>query len=323
MKIFALPPGESWIVDRFVEEWYQYNGAISTKNPYDADIVWVISDWCFDKLPYELLRQKKVVTTLHHIVPDKFYPKQNELIKFKRLCQVTDAWHVPCKNSFKQLNLALDTVDCRTGEPILVQPFWVNQNLWYPIKDKNSLRKKLNLPEHKYLIGSFQRDTEGFDLKSPKLEKGPDILCDYIIEAHKDNNDVEVVLGGWRRQYVMKRLNDAGIRYHYFEQAPFETLNELYNAIDLYVVGARYEGGPQSIVECAATQCNIVSTDVGLAPEILSEKSVMEWGKCVSHYLGQEMRRGLVADAEIAYENVKKLFVPNGFDKFKKFFETL
>ena len=34
----------------------------------------------------------------------------------------------------------------------------------------------------KKLIGSFQRDTEGYDLKTPKLSKGPDIFCDIVEE---------------------------------------------------------------------------------------------------------------------------------------------
>ena len=42
---------------------------------------------------------------------------------------------------------------------------------------------------------------------------------------------------------------------------------------DLYLVTSRYEGGPQSIVECGLTKTPIISTDVGLAYEILNPKS--------------------------------------------------
>ena len=48
----------------------------------------------------------------------------------------------------------------------------------------------------------------------------------------------------------------------------------MYNACDLYVVGSRCEGGPQAILECAATKTPIVSTDVGIASEILSDSCV-------------------------------------------------
>ena len=37
---------------------------------------------------------------------------------------------------------------------------------------KKELRRKYNIAQESYLVGSFQRDTEGADLKSPKLSKG-------------------------------------------------------------------------------------------------------------------------------------------------------
>jgi hypothetical protein len=33
----------------------------------------------------------------------------------------------------------------------------------------------------------------------------------------------------------------------------------------LYIVSSRFEGGPQSIMECAVTKTPIISTDVGVA----------------------------------------------------------
>ena len=36
--------------------------------------------------------------------------------------------------------------------------------------------KKYNLSNEDYIVGSFQRDTEGHDLHSPKLSKGPDLF---------------------------------------------------------------------------------------------------------------------------------------------------
>ena len=52
------------------------------------------------------------------------------------------------------------------------------------------------------------------------------------------------------------------------------TLNELYNILDLYIVSSRLEGGPQAIIECATTKTPIISTDVGVASEILHSDSI-------------------------------------------------
>ena len=54
----------------------------------------------------------------------------------------------------------------------------------------------------------------------------------------------------------------------------FAVLNELYNLLNLYIVSSRIEGGPQAIVECGLSKTPIISTDVGLAGEILSESSL-------------------------------------------------
>ena len=39
MKVYLNKPDEEWIVDRFWDEWYEYNQNISTKNIDDADII--------------------------------------------------------------------------------------------------------------------------------------------------------------------------------------------------------------------------------------------------------------------------------------------
>jgi glycosyltransferase involved in cell wall biosynthesis len=58
-------------------------------------------------------------------------------------------------------------------------------------------------------------------------------------------------------------------------------LNELYNCLDLYVVSSRVEGGPRAIVEAGITKTPIISTDVGIASELMSRESIYDvefWG---------------------------------------------
>ena len=57
---------------------------------------------------------------------------------------------------------------------------------------KNSIKERYDLDKDKFYIGSFQRDTEGSDLKTPKLEKGPDIVVAIV---NNDNlNDYLITL---------------------------------------------------------------------------------------------------------------------------------
>ena len=78
-------------------------------------------------------------------------------------------------------------------------------------------------------------------------------------------------------------------------------LNELYNILNLYIVSSRLEGGPQAIVECGITKTPIISTNVGIAPEILNSKSIFE----DSNY------ENATPDIETAYENAKAI-ITNG-----------
>ena len=45
MKIYIPDVNESWVVDRFREEFYDYNSKITTNDIKTADIIWIIAPW--------------------------------------------------------------------------------------------------------------------------------------------------------------------------------------------------------------------------------------------------------------------------------------
>lgn len=316
MKIWLLRANEDWVCDRFCSEWAQACPDMTAPDPSSADAIWLLSDWCWRQVPVDALASKPVFATVHHIVPEKF--GQRELDDFVARDKFVTAYHVPCKNTEAQLRAIM--LLANTNKPIFTRPFWVNVGLWHRIFDgiepaKMGLRRAKGIPDDAFVIGSFQRDTEGHDLKSPKLEKGPDLFADAVIKCHQLNPKTMVLLAGWRRQYVISRLTDAKVPYLYEERPPLGRLNELYNMLDMYVVGARYEGGPQAIVECAAIGVPIVSRDVGVAKEILDPR-------CVGNNIG------LLAASfddfsrvEFAKQKVVTLQIPGpGMDVFREFF---
>lgn len=264
-KVFVLRPSEDWIVDRLVDEWYTGNPDMSVDDSSQADVIWLLANWCYKSIDRNLLISKKVITTIHHVVSEKF--DQAKLLDFQYRDSITDAYHVP--NSHTE-----SIVKQLTKKAIHVIPYWANQNIWRQTGNKLMLRKKHGLTIDGYLIGSFQRDTEGHDLKSPKLEKGPDLLVDAIEKLWIINKSIHVVLAGWRRQYVISRLEQAGIPYTYFDRPSQETINELYQTLDLYPVTARAEGGPQSLIECGLLNIPVVSRDIGIASQVLPKESI-------------------------------------------------
>ena len=265
MKIYLNKLNESWVVDRFRLDWYTNNSSISTEKINESNIIWIVSPWTWRKISSKQLRNKMVVCSIYHIDFDSFDDKEKK--DFYKRDKFVDVYHVISSITKQQLELL-------TNKEIISIPFWVDDNLWFEHQNKNKLRDKYGLKENDFLIGSFQRDTEGSDLISPKLIKGPDIFLAIAKKMHEKNKNLKVILTGKRRQYLINNFEKYEIPFKYFEMINSGSLNELYNILDLYIVSSRVEGGPQAIMECAVSKVPIVSTNVGIAPEILSSKSL-------------------------------------------------
>lgn len=289
-KVFIIPPGEDWVVDRMVKEicndtsiadWVQFQPETTSNQAYimikalsgaqPRDLIWLLADWCWGNVPHDVLKRSRVLTTVHHITPGK-----HDQYQWDARDKITTAYHVFNERTFRQVKLL-------TSKPVHLVPYWVNDQIWTPMRSSvapRDIRLSLCLPEGCILVGSAQRDTEGAGIARgvylPKLEKGADRLADAFIKLHQRHPDLHVVLAGWRRQYVIGRLEQAGIPYSYFELPSQQVLNSLYNVLDLYVVTARHEGGPQALLECGLTGTPCISTPVGIAEQVLPPSAISD-----------------------------------------------
>ena len=303
MKIFINNIDENWIVDRLRNEFYEDNQDILTNNIKNADILWIIAPWTWKKIPKRFLKQKTVLCTIHHIDEKKFIGDEGK--DFYKLDKFVDYYHTISKKSFDQLSKF-------TSKRIYVSPFWINNKIWFPISENKDLKSKFSIPGDAYIVGSFQRDTEGKDGISPKLSKGPDQLFE-IIKAISEQKNLFVILAGHRRTYLINLLEENNVPYKYYERVDQATLNELYNCLDLYIVSSRVEGGPQAIFECALSKTPIISTDVGVASEILSKTSIFDMNNFAM----------AKPDIEVAYANSQQYLIPKGYESFINLFEEI
>lgn len=279
MKVFFLRPNEGWIVDQFADEFAEFSRhSVSFDDPESCDVIWLAAEWCSNRLSYELLGRKPVLCTVHHKVPWKF--GADECIAFTARDKVVDMYHVPCRQT---LVFPLITSLGRSAEErTRVLGYWFDSSKW-PELDRNICKKSLGISQNKFVIGSFQRDSEG-NTSYPKLEKGPDLLVD-LIESFQfrwmKHAEIVVLLNNFRREYVKSRLSAVGIDritinvpLSCFKNGSLteahKQLSVMYSACDLYVVTSRYEGGPMALLECAAKHVPVISTDVGMASEILA-----------------------------------------------------
>ena len=50
LMIYLNSAKESWVVDRFKKEWYEYNKKISTKFISRSNTIWLIAPWTWSKV---------------------------------------------------------------------------------------------------------------------------------------------------------------------------------------------------------------------------------------------------------------------------------
>ncbi|MBU0612610.1 glycosyltransferase family 4 protein [Patescibacteria group bacterium] len=209
-------------------------------------------------------KSNKIILTWFHII------ENDKKVKFiPQLLKVVDIFHTASNNTKRKL--------VGFGIPenkITVIPLGVDLDYFKPMSsdEKNRIKKRLGLPLDKFIIGSFQKDGVGWGKGiEPKLVKGPDIFCD-VVEKLSKRSPIFVLLTGPARGYVKKRLEDAKINYKHDYLKNYLDIVDYYNAIDLYLMTSREEGGPKAILESWACGVPIVSTTVGMAPDIINDK---------------------------------------------------
>lgn len=296
-----LENNQKWIIDSFTNEFREFSGLHFADNLDDANVIWILG-YNIDIInKIKNPEQKKIITTIHHI---NF--SRNKFIEFKKFFDIVDKittyYHAICPKIEKDLKKL-------TTKEIRVANFWINDNIFFNINERSSLRRKYLIPENKYIIGSFQRDTEGKHNIRPKLSKGPDIFIQIILNIKLLGKEPFIILTGRRREYVIKNLVDNNIPYLYKEMVSFNELNELYNCLDLYIVSSRVEGGPRSILECGIAKIPLISTDVGIAELILSKESIYD----VNNYLSYI---NAYPNIEYAYNNACKYKIKEYIKEF-------
>jgi len=249
----------------------------------------------------------KIVLTWFHIVPNdpriKFIQELNKKVEIVHTaCNIT-------KNKLIELGL--------NEEKIVVIPLGVEPSLFNPVtlEKKQKIKEELKIPLDKIVIGSFQKDGVGWSKGlEPKLIKGPNIFVKAVEKLAKDY-PIFVLLVGPARGYVEVELKKRGIPFKsigYLKR--FEGVGKYYHALDLYLITSRIEGGPKQILETMASGIPVVSTKVGMVPDIIKD--------------GQEALLTEIEDVDqivnkaqkiIENEELKQKLVENGLKAVQKY----
>lgn len=158
-------------------------------------------------------------------------------------------------------------------ERVVRIPIGVDTKLFRPPTptQREAARARLGIPDSAIVVGSFQKDGVGWgDGMEPKPIKGPDVFL-KAIERLKRDVPVVVMLTGPARGFVKRGLDRIGVPFvHRYVQGHAE-LVECYHALNLYFITSREEGGPMGLMESMASGVPVVSTAVGMAPDIVAD----------------------------------------------------
>ncbi len=154
---------------------------------------------------------------------------------------------------------------------LILIPIGVDHKIFKPINHEKKLiiKKDLGFNNNTFLIGSFQKDGVGWgNGLMPKLIKGPDIFV-KVLKILSKKVDISVLLTGPARGYVISKLKNYDIRYSHYYLSSQEEMARFYQALDLYLVTSREEGGPKGILESLSSGISVASTDVGMARDLI------------------------------------------------------
>lgn len=207
----------------------------------------------------KLHSSNKIVLSCFHLMP------LDPRIKWvKKAAKYVDFFHTSCQFTEERLlNLGLPS------KKIITIPLGVDLNLFRPVSihQKLKIREALGLPQKRLIIGSFQKDGIGWGQGlQPKLIKGPDIFLQTVTALKKYKPFI--LLTGPSRGYIKQGLIKAGIPYKHFYLKNYADIGKMYNALDLYLITSRIEGGPSALLEAWASGVPIVSTAVGMVPDL-------------------------------------------------------
>ena len=139
--------------------------------------------------------------------------------------------------------------------------------------EKKLIRETLGIPDHFIVIGSFQKDGTGWgEGLNPKFIKGPDLFVSTLKLLTDKGYPVLALLTGPARGFVKAKLKENGIPFVHQYPTNHNHLKSFYHALDIYLITSREEGGPMGLLESAACGTPIVSTNVGMVKDVITDR---------------------------------------------------
>ena len=189
---------------------------------------------------------------------------------YERLCQIHHRIHRVQVSHSEMREVVLNSGI--VPEKVFLIPIGINLSYFSPqtAESRRSARAKLGIPQSAVVVGSFQKDGVGWgEGMEPKLIKGPDVFLRTIGFLKQRVPELFLLLSGPARGYVKAGLERLGVPYRHTFLKHYPDVKQLFQALDVYIISSRQEGGPKAVLEAMATGVPLVTTRVGQAMDLV------------------------------------------------------
>jgi glycosyltransferase involved in cell wall biosynthesis len=307
---FTGGEGIGWALDHDIAHLTRLSAEFVEIVPLDrAEIVHSVFWHALLRLPRRELQGKCVVASIAD-KPQIVFSRPESLLAR----ELIDIWLCEYYESLRFVS------NCEL--PCVLFPDPIDLRQFVPPADRAAssaaLKAQLGIPPERYLIGNFHRDTSGADLTRPKKQKGADVLLEIATLLQREGVPVHFLLAGPRRHWIRRGFRERGIPYTFLgaelsgddvreNTLSLDEIAKLYQGLDAYLIASRWEGAPNSVLECAATKTPVVSTRVGQSVDILPRGQLFDDAVAGAGLLARDARaRHLAAALDTAYEHVHK-----------------
>jgi glycosyltransferase involved in cell wall biosynthesis len=272
-RLFIVGDNADWVIDYEVRELLKITQKLGIKAKRLKRAYFNLPQAVHYASQFSI-NEPSIYRPKHRLSVDYYHGKPEQGDNFKRCFESLKENHA----KFSRVRVStreMETLIKSTGidpEKVMRIPIGVDTQLFQlKTAEKAALmRKTLEIPLSAFVIGSFQKDGVGWgEGNEPKLIKGPDIFLEVIDQLKKEIPNLFVLLSGPSRGYVKNGLEKLGVPYVHKYVERFEEVAGLYDALDLYLITSREEGGPKACLEAMAKGVPLVTTDVGQCKDLV------------------------------------------------------
>lgn len=178
--------------------------------------------------------------------------------------------------------------------------------IYYSEKLRKEARGKLNIKKNQHIIGHIGRFS---------IQKNHNFLIEIFNEiSKKDDNAILLLIGsGELEKEIRKKVELLNLNHKVKFLGIRNDINELLNAMDIFLLPSFFEGLPVVGVEAQATGLMVVTSDnvtkelpiQDLVEYCKLEKSAEEWAKLVCNHLKKSQRRNTTKEIKKQGYDVK------------------